>query len=470
MHLLAPILGVAGILVAMRNPLLAPDLREFVAERDEAGLRDFFSGHHPADAAELLDDLEAEEVMFVLGLLPGRERAAIFDYLETSLQDAVAERMDDHDLAALITYMSHDERAGLMSRLPVERPDHIFQLLARAEREDIRRLQSYEEGTTGAVMTSDYATVPADESAAAAIERLRHVAPDRETIYYCYVVDEDRHLKGFVSLKNLIIAPAHRRVADIMQRDCVYANVDDDREATAEKFAEYDLLALPVVDHEHRLVGIVTHDDVIDVIVDEATEDVHRMGGVGPLEYSYLDSSFRQLWLNRAIWLSILFVAGFLTTWALTEFEGDFQQVPALVFFIPLIISAGGNCGSQSATLIMRALALGELTPRDWYRVFVREVLMGLSLGLGLGLVGFLRALLTPSDKIAQGQLFKLSLTIGLAVSAVVLCGNLVGALMPLVLKRLGFDPALMSNPFVASLVDVTGIIVYFAIAQAILI
>jgi magnesium transporter len=453
----------------MRNPLLAPDLREFVAERDEAGLRDFFSGHHPADAAELLEDLEAADVQFVLGLLPGRERAAIFDYLDKPLQDAVAGLMDDHDLAALITYMSHDERAGLMSRLPVERPDHIFQLLARAEREDIRRLQSYEENSTGAVMTSDYALVPADETAAAAIERLRHVAPDRETIYYCYVVDEDRHLKGFVSLKNLIIAPAHRRVADIMQRDCVYANVNDDREVTAEKLREYDLLALPVVDNEHRLVGIVTHDDVIDVIVDEATEDVHRMGGVGPLEETYLDSSFRQLWLNRALWLSILFVAGFLTAMALEKFQGAFEEVPALVFFIPLIISAGGNCGSQSATLIMRALALGELTPRDWFRVFNREVLMGFSLGLGLGAVGFLRALITPSKDLPPGPIWKLPLTIGLAVCAVVLCGNLVGALMPLGLKRLGFDPALMSNPFVASLVDVTGIVLYFAIAQAIL-
>ncbi|MBL9083627.1 MAG: magnesium transporter [Planctomycetales bacterium] len=453
----------------MRNPLLAPDLREFVAERDEAGLRDFFSGHHPADAAELLEDLEPADVQFVLGLLPGRERAAIFDYLDKPLQDAVAGLMDDHDLAALITYMSHDERAGLMSRLPVERPDHIFQLLARAEREDIRRLQSYEENSTGAVMTSDYALVPADETAAAAIERLRHVAPDRETIYYCYVVDEDRHLKGFVSLKNLIIAPAHRRVADIMQRDCVYANVNDDREATAEKLREYDLLALPVVDNEHRLVGIVTHDDVIDVIVDEATEDVHRMGGVGPLEETYLESSFRQLWLNRALWLSILFVAGFLTALALEKFQGAFEEVPALVFFIPLIISAGGNCGSQSATLIMRALALGELTPRDWFRVFNREVLMGFSLGLGLGAVGFLRALITPSKDMPPGPIWKLPLTIGLAVCAVVLCGNLVGALMPLGLKRLGFDPALMSNPFVASLVDVTGIVLYFAIAQAIL-
>ncbi len=453
----------------MRNPLLAPDLREIVADRDEACLREFFRDHHPADAAELLDDLEADEVFFVLQLMSGRERAAIFDYLDEPLQEGVAERMDDHDLAALVTYMSHDERAGLMTRLPQERSDRIYPLLARAEREDIRRLQSYAEGTTGAVMTSDYATVPADETAAAAIERLRHEAPDRETIYYCYVVDDNRRLKGFVSLKNLILAPPYRRVSEVMKTDFVRAYVDDDAESTAKKLAEYDLLAIPVCDRDDHLVGIVTHDDVIDLIVEEATEDVHRLGGVGPLEHAYLETPFVTLWLNRAVWLSVLFVAGFLTTWALKNFEDDFERIPALVLFIPLIISAGGNCGSQSATLITRALALGELTPKDWLRVLGHEILMGTSLGLALGFVGFLRALLTSSDGTAGASWSMFALTIGLAVSVVVVCGNLVGAMMPLILKRLGFDPALMSNPAVSSLVDVTGIVTYFAIAQAIL-
>lgn len=453
----------------MRNPLLAPDLREFVAERDEAGLRDFFQGHHPADAAELLDDLEADEVLFVLGLLAGRERAAIFDYLDKTLQEAIAQSMTDHDLAALVTYMSHDERADLMERLPTERTEHIYPLLARAEREDIRRLQSYADGTTGAVMTSDYATVPADETAAAAIDRLRHEAPDRETIYYCYVVDEERHLKGFVSLKNLILAPPYRRVSQIMQTEFVRARVDDEAESTAKRLAEYDLLAIPVVDHDDKLVGIVTHDDVIDVIVEEATEDVHRLGGVGPLEAAYLETKFVTLWRNRAFCLVLLFIAGFLTTTALAAFDADFQKVPALVLFIPLIISAGGNCGSQSATLITRAMALGELTPRDWFRVFGHELLMGASLGVVLGAVGFLRALVIPSDTYSDGELMRLAGTIGLAVSVVVLCGNLVGALAPLLLKRFGFDPALMSNPVVASLVDVTGIVTYFLIAQVVL-
>ncbi|MEX2120002.1 MAG: magnesium transporter [Pirellulales bacterium] len=453
----------------MRHPLLAPDLRELILERDENSLREFFAEHHPADTADLLDDLAPEEVLYVLNLLDGRTRATVFSYLEPALQDGVSGLMERNALASLLTLMSHDERADLVSRLPLERTEQILPLLAHAEREDIRALASYREGTAGAVMTSDYATLPADATAAAAIERLRHEAPDRETIYYCYVVDERRRLVGFVSLKDLILAPPHRRVADIMQTDVVSATVDEDRELAAQKLAEYDLIALPILDAERRLVGIVTHDDVLDVIVDEATEDVHRMGGVAPLVDSYLRTPFATLWGKRALWLAILFVGGFLTTTALARYETVYTAIPALVLFVPLIISAGGNCGSQSATLITRALALGEVRPADWFRVLWHEVLMGASLGLTLGFVGFFRAWLTPRKDLEGLDPVQLGVVVSLGVAVVVLCGNLVGALLPLALKRVGLDPALMSNPVVASLVDVTGIVVYFAIAVAML-
>lgn len=450
----------------MRHPLLAPDLRELILERNEAALREFFAGHHPADSAEMLDDLEPAEVHFVLDLLGGREQAAVFSYLEPELQDGVAGLMQRGAIASLLTYMSHDERADLVSRLPPERVEHILPLLAHAEREDIRALASYKEGTAGAVMTSDYATVPAECTAAAAIDRLRHEAPDRETIYYCYVVDEKRRLIGFISLKDLILAPANRPVSKIMQTDVVSATVDEDQELAAAKLMEYDLIALPIVDAEGRLVGIVTHDDVIDVIVDEATEDVYRMGAVEPLMDSYLRTPFATLWGKRGFWLAILFVGGFLTTTALARFEWLFQKLPALVLFVPLIISAGGNCGSQSATLITRALALGEIKPSDWFHVLWHEILMGASLGLTLGLVGFLRAWFTPLGALEGLDAVELATVVATGVAVVVLCGNLVGATLPLALKRIGLDPALMSNPVVASLVDVTGIVAYFAIAQ----
>jgi magnesium transporter len=453
----------------MRHPLLAPDLRELINEGDEAALREFFAGHHPAETAELLDDLAPQEAAFVLNLLEGRERAAIFSYLDAELQDGIAETMERGGLAALLTYMSHDERADLVTRLQPERVEQIMPLLARAEREDIRRLSSYEEGTAGGVMTSDYALLPAEATAAAAIDKLRQEAPDRETIYYCYVVNDQRKLVGFVSLKDLILAPASRRVSEIMETDVVSARVDEDQQVAAQKLMEYDLIALPILDAEDRLVGIVTHDDVIDVIVDEATEDVYRMGGVSPLGESYLRTPFLTLWGKRGFWLAILFVGGFLTTSALANYEDVFEEIPALVLFVPLIISAGGNCGSQSATLITRALALDELAPSDWFRVLWHEILMGASLGLTLGLVGFARAWFVPTGAAEQVDLFQLAEVVAIAVSVVVLAGNLVGALLPLALKRVGLDPALMSNPLVASMVDVTGIVAYFAIAKALM-
>jgi magnesium transporter len=450
----------------MRHPLLAPDLRELVQERAGDALRDFFTPHHPAGSAELLCDLEPDEVKYVLDLLPASMRAEIFTYLDTEVQDALVGAVDAGWLAGIVSAMSHDERADLVGRLPEERAEEVLQHLARAEREDIRRLTAYRDGTAGAVMTSDYATLPPDATAADALAHLRHEAPDRETIYYCYVVDSDRRLVGMVSLKDLIRAPASRRVSDFMLRDVVFSYVDEDQEEVARKLMEYDLIALPIVDREDRLVGIVTHDDVIDVIVDEATEDVHRLGGVQPLADSYLRTAFVSMWWNRGMWLAILFVGGFLTATALERYGETFRAIPALVFFIPLIISAGGNCGSQSATLITRALALGEVTPGDWFRVVWHEVLMGALLGITLGLVGLARVALFPPNDLSGISIGKLAATVSLGVAIVVLCGNLVGATLPLVLKRMHLDPALMSNPVVASLVDVTGIVAYCAIAD----
>lgn len=459
----------------MRHPLLAPDLRELVLEREEKALRDFFVPHHPAATAELLDDLAPEEALYVLTLLAGRVRAEVFSYLEAELQDGIAQLMDRSALATLVSAMSHDERADLITRLPEERTEQILPLLAQAEREDIRRLTAYKEDTAGAVMTSDYATVPAELTAAAAIDRLRHEAPDRETIYYCYVLDDKRRLVGFVSLKNLILAPQHRRVADIMQREVISSYVDEDQEATAGKLMEYDLLALPILDHENRLVGIVTHDDVADVIVEEATEDVYRLGAVGPLEDSYMRTPLVTMWGKRSFWLAILFCAEFMTMMVLLRYKETFDAVPGLVLFIPLIISAGGNCGSQSATIITRALALGEVLPSDWFRIVWHEIMMGISLGLTLGAlglfgaIGFLHVLGGHDESVGQVTVAHMAMVVSMGVATVVICGNLVGATLPLVLKRLGLDPALMSNPVVASLVDVTGTFAYFAIAEAFL-
>ena len=450
----------------MRNPLLAPDLKELIAERDEHGLRDFFNFHHPATAAELLEDLEPEEILYILKLLDARPRAEVFTYLEPRLQDALVEVLDRESVAALLSEMRHDERADLVTRLPEERVEQILPLLARVEREDIRRLTSYEESTAGAVMTSEYAALPPDVTAAKAIEMLRQIAPDRETIYYCFVLDSQHRLIGLVSLKDLILAPPTRLIKDIMETQVVSASVDDDQEAVAQMLAEYDLLALPILDREGRLVGIVTHDDVIDVMVEEATEDVYRMGAVAPMVENYLEASFFTVWYKRAIWLSCLFVLQLVTFNVMAEYVQLIGQLVILNLFLPLCISTGGNSGSQAATLITRAMALGHVGVRDWFRVLKHELGMGAALGLTLGVIGFIRAYFV-SDKL-RGNLdpVALALTISFSVAAICLWGTLMGSILPMFLKRLGLDPAFASSPFVATSVDVTGIIIYFSIAQ----
>jgi magnesium transporter len=461
-------------------------------------------------------------------------------------------------MARLIEQMSHDDRADLLRRLPPPVTESLLRLVDEADRRDIATLSKYPENTAGALMTTDYAWLPADVTVEDALERLRLQAPDRETIYYVYLVDDQRHLLGVVSLRDLILASRRAVVRDLMETEVVTVRVSDDREKVAQDMTHYDLLAVPVIDTEDRLVGIITYDDVIDVVVSEATEDVHRMGAVEPMEENYLEARFALIWRKRAVWLACLFLAELFTFTALSYFEDAIAAVVVLSLFVPLCISTGGNSGSQAATLITRAMALGQVANRDWLRVLRHEVAMGLVLGLTLGAIGFVRASFTPEsvrssspprpeafqvrvprgEKLAQTVKVegwwwwkktitvvdipagleqsmvekhdtqvalpeneelrppvedtragyrvyhfpekckvhhppvdrrKLSLVIALAVASICLWGTLIGSMLPLVFKRFGVDPGVASSPFVATFVDVTGIVIYFSIAKAVL-
>ncbi len=283
-----------------------------------------------------------------------------------------------------------------------------------------------------------------------------------ETIYYVYVVDDQGHLQGVVSARKLLSALGRpdTPVREVAETSLITAHVLEDQEEVAEKVARFDLLAIPVVDDENRILGIITHDDIIDVVVDEATEDVHRMGGVTPFVENVLEAPFFLVWRKRVGWLSALFIAELFTFSALAYFEDAIAAVIALSLFVPLVISTGGNSGSQAATLMTRALALRQITPRDWFRVFKHEILMGLALGVTLGLIGFVRAWFTPESVLGNADRFLLALTIGQAVACVCLWGSLVGAMLPLALRALRFDPGFASSPFVATFVDCTGIVI----------
>ncbi len=454
----------------MRNPLLVPDLRELIHAGENDVLRDFFSDHHPAQVAEILDDFEDDEGDKLLDLLPVRLRAEVLGYLDADHRVRTIERLAPGDAAALLHVMSHDERADLVKRLDEERVDRILPHLAQAEREDIRRLASFEPGTAGAVMTTDYVRLPPHLTVREALDRLRHEAPDRETIYYSYVVDPERTLIGFVSLKRLILARPSARIEDIMQREVITARVDEDQEAVARQIDKYDLLAIPVVDQDAKLVGIITHDDAIDILRQEQTEDILAFGGVSKDaeadEESYGQGKIMEAVQRRIGWLLMLFLGGTITRYVLHAFHwvDDALHGVELDTFIPLLIGTGGNAGSQTVGTIIRGLALNEIQPGDTFRVVMREMLTGLMLGVLLGGLGFLITWLIFGHSPGFG------LVIGLALLGICVWANVIGALVPLMAKRYRIDPALVSAPLISTLVDATGLCIFYTVAIILLI
>src|SRR5262245_54435214 len=381
----------------MADPLFTPEAKLILESDDRGEMGRFSEALHPATVADALTDaFEVPEVWRFLENAPISSQAAIFAYFPVETQLALVEGGSRDRMARLIEEMSSDDRADLLRQLPEPVRDSLLRLVDEADRKDIAKLIQYPANTAGALMTTDYAWLPGNITVEDALERLRKQAPDAETIYYVYIVDEHRHLQGVVSLRDLILAPRRAIVSDIMEERVVSVRDTEDREQVANLFAEYDLLAMPVVDGDNRLVGIITSDDVLDVVQEEATEDVHRMGGVGPLEENYMEASFFQIWRNRAFWLSMLFVAELFTFSALSAFEDAIARVVVLALFVPLCISTGGNSGSQAATLITRAMALGQITARDWFKVLRHEIGMGVVLGVTLGVIGFVRASFTP--------------------------------------------------------------------------
>jgi magnesium transporter len=454
----------------MRHPLLVPDLRELIHDGEIAGLRDFLADYHPGRVAELVDDLDTHDGDALFGILPPRNRADILSYLDHDRQARLVKAMVPKDAAELLHLMSHDERADLVNRLDEDVVDHVLPFLAQAEREDIRRLASYEPGTAGAVMTTDYVTLPPHITVREALERIRLEAPDRETIYYCYVVDHKRRLIGFISLKKLILARRSAVIEDIMQRDVIYARVDEDQESVARQIDKYDLLAIPVVDASDMLLGIITHDDAMDILRHEQTEDMLAFGGVsrdsGASEEPYWQGRIVEAVRRRIGWLLLLFLAGTITRYVSHHFNWVDNRFPKIDFdaLVPLLIGTGGNAGSQTVGTIIRGLTLGEIQPRDLPRVLARECLTGLLLGALLGTLGFF------FTWILLGQAPAFALVMALAILGICLWANCVGALVPLMARKLGIDPAVVSAPLISTLVDATGLVIFYTVAIVLLI
>ena len=457
----------------MRNPLLVPELRELIAEGLHEELADFATSAHPADVADFIALLEPVEVRKFLAVVPARERALIFSHLEPEMESELVELMNRRELAEMVTHMVSDERVDLVNRLPEDRRDALMPALAQSERDDILRLASYPEGSAGAVMSSDYATLVPTETVAQALDHLRREAPDKETIYYAYVIDDRRRLVGLVSLRDLILSQPQRRIEQIMQTDMVYAGAEDDQESVAQKIAKYDLIALPVVGPDRELIGIVTHDDAIDIIRQEQTEDLEKLMGIGGRHAvaAYLRTSPLVHFRNRAGWIVGLAALGLVSGLILHSFEGVLQHLLLLALYMPMIADTGGNTGSQSATVVIRSLALGEITPRDLFKVLAKELQISLMLAAVLGCLAFGKVLFLSGGAVLPGGLTitRLAAAIALALCAQVVSATLLGAALPMGVSRLKLDPAVVASPALTTLVDISGLLIYFGTAKAFL-
>jgi magnesium transporter len=436
-------------------------IADCLAADDSATLVAWFEGALSADIADALDQLPPLQSGAALSLIPLDEQARIFGYLPLARQVRLVAGMPQSAVVSLLGRMSSDERADLFNALPQDR-ETLLPALAQAERDDILKLASYGEGSVGAIMNSEYATLSAWLTAAEAIEELRRVAPDSETIYNAYVLDDQRRLIGVATLRRLILAAPEIRVAALMEKHPVTARVDDDQGIAADKIARYDFIALPVVDHEQRMVGIVTADDAMDVAQAEATEDFHKSGGsLGSFALSMRGAGVALLYRKRVSWLVLLVFVNVFSGAGIAHFENLIAANVALVFFLPLLIDSGGNAGSQSATMMVRALATGDVVLRDWAGMLGRELvvaaLLGLTMALSVSVVGLVRGGLA------------IAIAVALTMQIIVMVGSLIGMSLPFLLSRLGADPASASSPLITTVADISGIFIYFTIASRVL-
>jgi len=456
----------------MANPLLVPELRELLDQDDLATIRSAFEDSPPAMIAELLGGLDPDEIVRALGALDFQARADVFSHLDLPLQVDLVEGQGRQSMAHLLEEMSPDDRAELVRALPEHVQGELLPLLAQAERADIRRLVAYPEDSVGAVMTTDYATMPEDFTVGEALENLRKVAPDRETIYYVYVVDAERRPKGVISLKTLILAKPGRRIADLMVPEVIRVKADDDRETVAREIEKYDWLAMPVVDDAGRLVGLVTVDDVIDVIEDEADEDIYALGAAGkPLDY--LQTNPFRMAGQRLPWLLLLVLVGFISATILERFTGFLAGMGTtttvlILSFLPLLLGSGGNAGCQTTTVVVRGLATGDLVPRDVLRILRKELAVALLVGVSLAVLAAGRALIMGQAS-HVGHAAQLALTVALAMMATVVIAKGLGGMLPLLMQKVGLDPALMSAPLITTILDVVTLTVYLVLAMAIM-
>lgn len=450
---------------------IAEQIHQMLETRQLRRARDTLINLRPADIADCIHEIAPEDKAALFRILPKHLATDVFEHIDPDQQREILSALGDTRTATLLNEMDPDDRTALLEEFPPAAARQLVLLLTKEERQVALSLLGYPEHSVGRLMTPDYVAIQPDISIAETLERVRSTGQNfAGNLHILYVVDKQGRLIDDIRIRDVLTAPLSATVAELMNGSFVCLQVTDDQEVAVHAFKKYDRTALPVIDADGNMLGIVTVDDVLDIAEEEATEDIQKLGAVEALEDPYIRTPLFELIRKRAGWLTVLFVGEMLTATAMGFYEDRIQRAVVLALFIPLIISSGGNSGSQAATLIIRSLAIGEVQLRDWLKVLKRELITGLCLGLMLGALGFLKvALWSKLDAAYAKHWIALGISVSLSLVAVVLWGVVTGAMLPFILKRLGLDPASSSAPFVATLVDVTGLVIYFSIASVLL-
>ena len=445
---------------------LQQQFEQLIAKGDKPAIQEFLNDQHISDVAGLIYENEDLESQIMSNLLIHRA-ASVFKILDLSEQKKIIKTLPAFKTADLLNHLSADDRTDFLEELPSNVVRELIKLLEPEERKVTLSLLGYPENSIGRLMTPDYVYVYPHNTVEEVFQTIRKYGKDSETINVIYVINDKGELLDDIRIREFILAPPDKKVEDLMDERFTYLNAYDDQETASEVFKMNNRVALPVVSNTKKLLGIVTIDDILWVASEEFSEDMQKMGGTEALDEPYLEMPIFKLFKKRITWLVVLFLGEMLTATAMGYFQDEIAKAVVLALFVPLIISSGGNSGSQASTLIIQAMAVGEITIADWWRVMRREIFQGLLLGAMLGIIGFTRVVLWSQifPHLYGAQYMMVAFTVGFSLVGVVLWGTLSGSMLPMVLKKLGADPAVSSAPFVATLVDVTGLVIYFSVA-----
>ena len=457
--------------MAERFEIVEKALLKMLDEKKYASLRDILVTMNPSDVAGLFDGLEEKQIPVMFRLLPKEQAAETFVEMEPEAQQLLIQGFSDNELREVLDELYVDDAADLVEDMPANVVRRILTQADPEMRSSINQILRYPENSAGALMTMEYVSLRLDMTVEESILRIRRQGVDKETIYTCYVLSADRTLQGIVTVKDLLLAESDdTEIQEIMTENVISVTTQDDQEEVAKMFSKYNFLALPVVDTEKRMVGIVTFDDAMDVMEEEATEDMEIMAAMTPSEKSYLKSTPFDLYKHRIPWLMLLMVSATFTGMIISSFESALALLPALTAFIPMLMDTGGNCGSQSSVTVIRALSLDELELSDVFAVLWKEVRTAVLCGISLAAVCFLKVLLVDRLLMHNESIsLSVDLVICLALGVTVVMAKMVGCTLPLLAKRLGFDPAVMASPFITTIVDALSLLVYFLFAKTIL-